>query len=186
MTSKKQLTEALDKHPTKKADLELMLSCAELNFSALLLAAYRSGFIQRLNGTGNTAELLSGPYRAEQHRRAYQYGYFGADDVLKVEAKPQAASAPAADEFPPGWQTHVLKTWPRFYKAMETGEKTAELRFDDRGFNVGDHLNLVEYDPETGQLTGAGHYQEVTHIFRGGGFGLLDGYALLSLKRLPF
>ena len=43
--------------------------------------------------------------------------------------------------------THTLKTWPEFFDAIVAGEKTFELRRDDRGFNVGDLLQFREWDP---------------------------------------
>jgi hypothetical protein len=42
--------------------------------------------------------------------------------------------------------THKLKTWPEFFKAILAGDKTFEIRKDDRGFKVGDTLRLLEFD----------------------------------------
>ena len=63
--------------------------------------------------------------------------------------------------------THELKTWPNFFKAIEEGSKNFEVRFDDRGFAVGDTLILKEFDPaaaigfrETGRKLG----RRVTYI----------------------
>lgn len=50
------------------------------------------------------------------------------------------------------WVTHyVLKTWPEFYRAMQSGEKTFEIRRDDREppYAVGARLELVYFDPST-------------------------------------
>ena len=46
-------------------------------------------------------------------------------------------------------QTHDLKIWPEHFRAVASGEKTVELRTDDRGYEVGDELLLREYDPDT-------------------------------------
>lgn len=44
--------------------------------------------------------------------------------------------------------THRLKTWPEPFAAVETGEKTHEIRADDRGgYAIGDVLVLQEYEP---------------------------------------
>lgn len=44
--------------------------------------------------------------------------------------------------------THELKTWKPFFEAVIKGDKTFEMRKDDRGFEVGDNLRLVEVDPD--------------------------------------
>lgn len=49
--------------------------------------------------------------------------------------------------------THHLKTWPVFFDGLVDGTKTAEVRFRDRGFQVGDTLILQEVDPMTGEYT---------------------------------
>jgi len=41
--------------------------------------------------------------------------------------------------------THVLKTWPPYFKALIDGTKTFEIRKDARGFAVGDLLLLREF-----------------------------------------
>lgn len=43
--------------------------------------------------------------------------------------------------------THELKTTPVFFQAIWAGEKTFEVRFDDRGFQRGDKVTLREFDP---------------------------------------
>ena len=43
---------------------------------------------------------------------------------------------------------HRLKIMPEFFRAVTDGRKTFELRKDDRGFSVGDHLVLAEWDGE--------------------------------------
>lgn len=54
--------------------------------------------------------------------------------------------------------THVLKTLPAFFDAIDRGDKRFEIRNNyDRGFQRGDVVNLQEYDPKKG-LTAAAHY----------------------------
>ena len=43
---------------------------------------------------------------------------------------------------------HRLKTWPLFFADVSTGAKTFDIRKDDRNFQVGDTLLLLEFDPE--------------------------------------
>ena len=42
---------------------------------------------------------------------------------------------------------HVLKCWPQYYRAIESGEKTWEIRKNDRDYHVGDILHLRPWDP---------------------------------------
>lgn len=43
---------------------------------------------------------------------------------------------------------HELKTLPEYFQAVKRGEKTFELRRDDRPYAVGDTLLLREFDPD--------------------------------------
>ena len=43
---------------------------------------------------------------------------------------------------------HNLKIWPRFFRAVADGEKTFEYRFNDRGYQCGDMIDLLEWDPD--------------------------------------
>ena len=45
---------------------------------------------------------------------------------------------------------HELKVWPEFWPALASGEKTFELRKDDRGFRAGDILWLREWSKAAG------------------------------------
>src|SRR5512134_650630 len=49
--------------------------------------------------------------------------------------------------------THALKTWPIYFQPLYDGKKTFEVRKNDRGFKVGDTLNLLEWDPEMERYT---------------------------------
>ncbi|MBN3945059.1 MAG: DUF3850 domain-containing protein [Nostoc sp. NMS7] len=51
--------------------------------------------------------------------------------------------------------THNLKTWMPFYQDVIDGRKTFELRKNDRNYQVGDILNLIEVDPSN-KLTPTG------------------------------
>lgn len=44
-------------------------------------------------------------------------------------------------------KTHTLKTLPVYFDAVERGDKTFELRNNDRDFQTGDTLILEEFDP---------------------------------------
>lgn len=83
---------------------------------------------------------------------------------------------------------HRLKTDPAVFEAVVTGKKTYEIRFDDRGYQVGDVLVLRE-TAATGEemkngapliYTGREYTDQVSHILRGPCYGLADGWVILS------
>lgn len=51
-------------------------------------------------------------------------------------------------------KVHELKIWPSFFRAVSEGTKTYEIRKDDRGFEVGDVLLLLEFRAHVGEYTG--------------------------------
>jgi len=77
--------------------------------------------------------------------------------------------------------THDLKTWPEHFQKVKKGLKKVELRKNDRDFQIGDGLNLEEWDPETEKYTGDKKYMIVSHILHGGQFGLEKGYVVMSI-----
>lgn len=77
---------------------------------------------------------------------------------------------------------HDLKTWPEFYVAVESGEKTFELREDDRGYRVGDFLRLKEYLPEPKRYTGKELVVQVTYLVAGPLFGVEPGHVCMAIK----
>lgn len=77
---------------------------------------------------------------------------------------------------------HKLKTWGKVFQAVTTGRKTAEYRKNDRNFKVGDALYLMEWDQENGKYMGRSVIVCVTHIIKGGEFGIPKDYCVLSIK----
>ena len=59
---------------------------------------------------------------------------------------------------------NYLKLFERYYKAVVRGEKLSEVRYNDRNYNVGDTITLLEGKPGLD------------------GFGLNAGYVNLSIK----
>ena len=74
---------------------------------------------------------------------------------------------------------HKLKCWPDPFKAIVTGKKRVELRLNDRNFQEGDMLFLMEYIPDKDIYTGSAAWCSITNITEG--FGLKDGYVALSI-----
>lgn len=76
--------------------------------------------------------------------------------------------------------THELKVWPEYFDAIWDGRKTFEFRDDDRGFEVGDILDLRAWDPAKSEYTGGRLLRRVTYLLRGT-WGLPDGKVILAL-----
>ncbi len=49
--------------------------------------------------------------------------------------------------------THDLKIWPQFYEAILNGSKNFEVRNNDRGFQKGDHVQLMEFNNKSQTYT---------------------------------
>lgn len=77
--------------------------------------------------------------------------------------------------------THSLKILPDFYDAVVSGAKRAEVRKNDRGFQVGDFLRLNEWDDKEKRYTGRQFLARVTYIVPGGQFGVEAGYVCMSI-----
>lgn len=86
---------------------------------------------------------------------------------------------------------HELKTWPEPFEAIRSGKKRYEIRYDDRGFAVGDVLHLLEYDPsrvadyrtpKSLGYTGEKLWAKVTYITPGGVWGLPQNICVMSIE----
>ena len=88
--------------------------------------------------------------------------------------------------------THQLKTWPQYWDAVQSGEKTFEVRRDDRGFQKGDILELLRcrksllggYEVEYAGMTTRPAYvvrKRITYVLTGGQFGIEPGFVVLGL-----
>jgi hypothetical protein len=82
-------------------------------------------------------------------------------------------------------ETHELKTWPAEFMAVARGEKTFDLRENDRNFQVGDYLLLREYDPTKREYTGRSLRVYVTYLLKGGMFGLPETHCIMSISIVP-
>jgi hypothetical protein len=84
---------------------------------------------------------------------------------------------------------HELKSAPRYFWPVTTGEKQFELRRDDRNFAVGDLLRLREWFGE-GTYSGQEVIVRIAYILRNsdrcqGSAGLLPDFAILGIKIGP-
>lgn len=79
---------------------------------------------------------------------------------------------------------HDLKTHPAPFEAIKSGLKTFEYRLNDRNYQQGDYLNLMEYDPEMDKFTGEEITVRVSYILHGGEFGVPEGFCIMSVRGL--
>lgn len=80
---------------------------------------------------------------------------------------------------------HELKTLSVYFSPIWEGEKTFEVRRDDRGFQKGDKLWLREFIPNARtpreQYTGRNCHVEVLWILTGGQMGIESGYVVMAV-----
>lgn len=107
--------------------------------------------------------------------------------------------------------THKLKIWPRMFDAVRRGDKTFEIRKNDRDYQTGDILELEEWDPAKAApapaaapwatapsaasipvqpapphpgYTGRTVTVRVTYTLHGGRFGVQGDYVVMSIERI--
>lgn len=85
---------------------------------------------------------------------------------------------------------HKIKVQRPYFDALLDGSKTFEVRRNDRAFQRGDYVHLVEWVtddspmiPAGGWLTGRGVWREVTFVYSGDPRwgGIEPGYVVLGL-----
>lgn len=86
---------------------------------------------------------------------------------------------------------HDLKIWPKFFDAVQRGDKPFEVRKNDRSFAVGDTLVLKEWEPDSfdmqdmikkGHYTGRVTEKLIVYVMKGGQFGIGPDYAVLGIR----
>ena len=79
----------------------------------------------------------------------------------------------------------MLRTWPGYFRSIWRGQKRAEIRKNDRNFQVGDRVLLIEWDPATGNqpFPHRDALVEITHMTHDAGIpGVETGYCVWSFK----
>jgi hypothetical protein len=84
----------------------------------------------------------------------------------------------------PDSQNHVLNSFPEYFEATITKQKTHELRKNTPGldFNVNDTIFLQEFDPVANKLTGRTANLVITFISPSPKSWLVPGYTLMSTR----
>lgn len=76
---------------------------------------------------------------------------------------------------------HYIKILPEYFKAIESGEKTFEVRFNDRNYQVHDILHLQEWTD--GEYTGRKIEVEVTWLLDNPDY-CKEGFVIMAIKNL--
>ena len=82
---------------------------------------------------------------------------------------------------------HALKIFPEYFNKVISGEKTFEIRQNDRNFLVGDYIALNEFISESG-YTGRSALYRITYVAGHGHppVSLPDGYVILGIRPCVF
>lgn len=80
-------------------------------------------------------------------------------------------------------RVHNLKCESVHFRDVWEGRKKAEIRRDDRGFEIGDGIML--WETKSGEKTGSRIMLIITHILRNvPEYGLRDGFCIISFEHL--
>lgn len=87
-------------------------------------------------------------------------------------------------------QTHKLKTLARYFDAVKRGDKTFEVRKNDRAYQTGDVLELYRIEENRQYVVMDDHgmpagcerlKKRVSYLLQGGQFGVEPAYCVLGL-----
>jgi hypothetical protein len=84
---------------------------------------------------------------------------------------------------------HELKIWPQYFRPVADGDKTFEVRKNDRGFQKGDVVMLREWDPAevTKNWTGQGRMPTEPRGYTGEHAEFMIGYVMpIDAERVVF
>lgn len=81
---------------------------------------------------------------------------------------------------------HKLKLNIEFCDAVFSGEKTFEVRLNDRGYQTGDRIKFIPVDSDKNTVSHKIENREykITYILND--WGIKNGYVVLAIKELPF
>lgn len=90
-------------------------------------------------------------------------------------------------------RVHRLKTLPEYMYRVHSGQKTFEVRRNDRDFQVGDILALeIHYPPDHHDRESRNNFggtvwqinAKVTYVLPGGQFGIEPGYCIMGIEKV--
>lgn len=76
---------------------------------------------------------------------------------------------------------HQLKCWPEYFQAAWVGDKTFEIRKNDRNFKERDEVSLLEYDPKEEDYTGRTIHGMIRYITD---YEQKEGYVVFALTEM--
>lgn len=76
-------------------------------------------------------------------------------------------------------RTHTLKIRDDFYSAIVNGDKTFEVRFNDRGYQKGDLIIFIKNDPWLNERAGT---WQITYVLNG--WGIKEDFVVLGIKEV--
>lgn len=90
------------------------------------------------------------------------------------------------EESKPIQRCHVIKVWPPYFQQTVDGDKTWELRVNDRDYKIGDVLMMKEWIPEIGEYTGRIINATITYMVESNKdekfFALPPGMCIMTIK----
>lgn len=90
--------------------------------------------------------------------------------------RPQDLMSDSFDEDALPRASHNLKLDKQYIHSVKTGEKTCEIRLNDRDYQKGDYIYFDEFGSEVFEITHVLHFP----------VGLQAGYVALSIKYKKF
>ena len=92
-------------------------------------------------------------------------------------------------QVPAGAKLHSLKCEQQYFRAIERGDKTFEVRLKDRAYAVGDILELTELRPMKFKegvkiVEGDKLRVRVTYLLPGGSFGIEPDHVVMAVRPL--
>jgi hypothetical protein len=75
-------------------------------------------------------------------------------------------------------KNHQLKIHPEYFNEVVSGNKTFEIRLNDRNYEVGDTFDLLEHDGS--DFTGNSASGKIKYIFSDSKFGLQPEHCVFS------
>lgn len=77
---------------------------------------------------------------------------------------------------------HEVKCLPEYFQAVKRGDKTFEIRYNDRDYQVGDTLIICEWDNDRQQFTGDRVTRTISYMTD---FEQGPGFEVLGLRSIP-
>ena len=77
---------------------------------------------------------------------------------------------------------HKIKIKKKYYDAVLSGEKTFEIRKNDRDYQVGDIIHFVPIADDCNMIIPHNPNEyKITYVFHGGEYGLEKGYCVFGI-----